>query len=47
MKKDSAMFGSKARISAKLRKAARVAMGEVLKAKKGERVLIITCGFYH
>jgi leucyl aminopeptidase (aminopeptidase T) len=42
MKKDSAKFGTTARISPKLKKAARVALGEVLKAKRGERVLIIT-----
>jgi len=42
----SAVFASAAGISTgiskRLRKSARVAMGEVLKAKKGERVLIIT-----
>jgi aminopeptidase len=41
-KTGTAAFGSTTRISPKLRRAARVAMGEVLKARKGERVLIIT-----
>ena len=35
-------FSSTVRISTKLRRAAEVAMGEVVRARKGERVLIIT-----
>jgi aminopeptidase len=43
MSKDTkSKFGSTAAISARLKRAAGVAMGEVVKAKKGERVLIIT-----
>ena len=41
-KTTEARFGSAVRLSAKLKRAAKVAMGDVLKARKGERVLIIT-----
>jgi leucyl aminopeptidase (aminopeptidase T) len=41
-KATEARFGSTATISARLKKAAGVAMGDVVKAGKGERVLIIT-----
>jgi aminopeptidase len=41
-KSENARFEGSVKISAKLKRAARVALGEVLKAKRGERVLIVT-----
>lgn len=41
-KNEGAVFAGTAGLSKKLMKSARVAMGEVLKARRGERVLIIT-----
>jgi aminopeptidase len=42
MKKTATTFGDSVKLSARLRRAARVAMDEVLRVKKNERVLIIT-----
>ena len=41
-KTKTARFADSVKISARLKRAARVALGEVLRAKRGERVLIVT-----